>query len=974
VIKQILTSIALFVAVSVNAQIARQWVATHNGQGDFNDRYTCIIRDGIGNYYLGGSTVNPGTDRDFLVVKTDVLGNTIWAIQLDGSGQAADEVTGLALTPTGDLVATGISKGDNTSDDFWTIKMDFAGDTLWTRRYDYIGEYDQPNALAVDAEGNVVVTGLSDGDGGAGENDDYLTLKYDANGTLLWARRFNGFGDGIDRAVDIATNSAGQVFVTGRSDNGQNDDYVTICYTASGNQQWIKYDDRGDRDRATALTLDPSGNLLITGQSNNGDNDDFWILKYTPNGIPLWQKAYDFVDDDRALAIATDASGNVFVTGQSDQNFNATRNWDIATVGFSSNGNPLWVARYDGQESQDEFPTAIATDESGHVFVTGRGDNDPGTTIDNEIVTFQYQAFNGTEQWRAIYPGPINRDNGSTAINSDGNGGCVLVGYAEDSTAFRNALFVNYSNTGLQLWEKQFNGTGDNNDSVRHLGVDNAGNVYAAGFTVSNGDNRNLTLMHFNADGSYACRYVENGSAVSAYDDAQGLIMGNDESPIVMGYVKNSGSSNDIYLAKFNATCDTIWDKNVNGAANGSERAYDMISDGSGNLLLTGRSDQQAGPIANDVCYTLKMRESDGATIWVKKYEADTAATKSERGVVIKAQDANQVYVLGRAFNGLDYDVFLLKYDGNGNQLWAKPWTANLSNDIPVDMALDVSGNIYLLANTSPNVEDSVHDMVLLKYSTSGNLLWTVQYNYAANGNDEAVALSVDNNGDIIISGKVDTKPGPEVTYGIILIKYNPDGALTWVKNVNTPGDTDYVPDAMEVQANNQIYVAGHANMGTVAKPNFNVIAYIFDFNGHELWSDTYDGTAPDGSDIPNTILLKGNDFYIGGSTVQPGQQRDILVIKYSGTVLKTTTALETAIQIYPNPALGTLTFKGLPTDENMIMELYDATGRRLKIQSLSGSSIFNCPLSDLPSGMLLYRIFSGNNLLVAGKVYHSNQ
>jgi hypothetical protein len=131
---------------------------------------------------------------------------------------------------------------------------------------------------------------------------------------------------------------------------------------------------------------------------------------------------------------------------------------------------------------------------------------------------------------------------------------------------------------------------------------------------------------------------------------------------------------------------------------------------------------------------------------------------------------------------------------------------------------------------------------------------------------------------------------------------------------------------------------------------------------------------VPNGSDIPNTVLLKGNDFYIGGSTVQPGQQRDILVIKYSGTVVKTTTALETAIQIYPNPAIGTLTFKGLPTDENMIMELYDATGRRLKIQSLSGSSIFNCPLSDLPSGILLYRIFSGNNLLVAGKVYHSNQ
>ncbi|MEO6037230.1 MAG: SBBP repeat-containing protein, partial [Saprospiraceae bacterium] len=293
--KHILLAVVLLATLRLDAQITRQWVATHNGQGDFNDRFTCVIRDPAGNYYLGGSTVNPGTDRDFLVLKTDPAGNTLWMLQLDGSGQAADEVSSLALAPSGDLIATGISKGENTSEDFLTLKVNASGDTLWSRRYDYIGEYDQPNALAVDAAGNILVTGLSDGDSGAGENDDYLTLKYDPNGNLLWANRYNGLGDAIDRAVGIAANAAGQVFVSGRSDNGQNDDFVTICYDASGVQQWIKLDDRGDRDRATALTLDAEGNLLIAGQSSNGDNDDFWTLKYTPAGTLLWQKSYDFV-------------------------------------------------------------------------------------------------------------------------------------------------------------------------------------------------------------------------------------------------------------------------------------------------------------------------------------------------------------------------------------------------------------------------------------------------------------------------------------------------------------------------------------------------------------------------------------------------------------------------------------------------------------------------------------------------------
>lgn len=959
-------------ALTANAQMTRQWVATHNGQGDFNDRYTCLLRDPAGNYYLGGSTVNPGADRDFLIVKLDAVGQTLWTLQLDGEGHAADEVAALALSATGDVVATGISKGDNTSEDFWTLKIKTNGDTVWSRRYDFIGEYDQPNALSIDPAGNIVVAGLSDGDAGAGENDDYVTLKYSPDGQLLWSKRFNGLGDAIDRATGVVANGAGQVFVTGRSDNGTNDDYVTICYDANGNQQWIKYDDRGGRDRATAITLDFAGNVLIAGQSDNGDNDDFWILKYTPAGNPIWQKAYDFVDDDRALALATDATGNVFVTGQSDQNFDATRNWDIATVGFSVNGNPLWVARYDGPLSQDEFPTAIAVDAMGHLFVTGRGDSDPGTTIDNEIVVIRYQSSNGLEQWKTIYPGLVNRDNSSNAIYADESGGCLVAGYLEDSTAFRNALALHYNNAGAADWQHEFDGVGDNSDSARELAVDNAGNVYTAGYTISNGDNRNLSLIHFNPDGSFACRYVENGSAVSALDDAQGLILSDDERPIVMGYVKNSGTSNDIFIAKLNQTCDTLWDKNINGGANGTERPYDMVRDGAGNLILTGRSDQQAGPISNDVCYTLKLRETDGVTLWVRKYDADTTAGRFERGVLTRIMDPNQIYVAGRAFNGLDYDVFLLKYDANGNTMWVKSWAATASNEAPVDMALDASGNIYVLANTAPSSADSLHDMVLLKYNAAGALLWTVLYNDTGNGNDEAVALAVNAQGDILMTGKVDTKTGSAVAYGIRVLKHSPDGALTWAKLLSPLGDTDYSPDAMALRDNGQIFLAGHGNQGTEALPNINLLAYALDTNGNLLWSDSYDGTTVNGSDVPNSILLKGNDVYIAGNTEQPGQQRDLLLLKYSGTLVEVTTPETSTLEVYPNPARELLTIKGLPVTEPVYLEILDARGCLLLERQTEGALAVECQISNFPEGILFYRIFTVNRLLGAGKIYHS--
>lgn len=957
----------LAITVQTHAQINRQWVATYNGQGDYNDRYTCIVRDAAGNYYLGGSTVNSGTDRDFLIQKTDAAGAVLWTLVLNGSGNAADEVASIQLAPSGRLIATGISKGDNTSEDFLTLSLTTDGDTIWTRSYDFTGEYDQPNALAVDAAGNIIVTGLSDGDPGSGENDDYLTLKYNADGVLLWANRFNGLGNAIDRAVGVATNASGQVFVTGRSDNGINDDYVTICYNANGTQQWIKYDDRGDRDRATALTLDPSGNLLITGQSDNGDNDDFWTLKYTTAGVLLWQKAYDFVDDDRALAITTDQNGNVFITGQSDQDFTAGRNWDIATVAFSATGSPLWAARYDGSVSQDAFPTAIATDATGHVFVTGLGDNDPGITIDHEIITVSYLASNGTQSWLSTYAGLANRDNASNAVTSDGNGGCWVAGYAEDNTAFRNALRLRYSGTGAKISDNEFSGVGDNNDAVRRLAADDLGNVYAAGFTVSNGDNRNLMMARFTSGGLFDCRYVENGSAASAIDDAQGLIIAGDGNPIVMGYVKNSGSSNDIFLSKFNATCDTLWARNINGSANGSERAYHMSRDGNGSVLLTGRSDQLPGPLANDVCYTMKVNESTGAVAWIKKFDADT--TGAERGIVVKAKDPNQIYVAGRAFNGTDYDIFLLKYDALGNLLWSKPLTTTGSNEEPIDMAISAAGNIYILGNSSLAGADTIHDIMLLKFNAAGALQNAVFYNHSTNGNDEGVALAIAGNDNIIIAGKSDLAPGAAVRYGISLLKYDQNTNLLWAKTLPSNSLNDQIPDAMTLNSSGQIYLAAHRNDGSDVLPDNNVVAMVCNPNGDLIWSDTYSGDVVNGSDIPNTILLKNNDFYLGGSTFKAGQQRDMLVIKYSGTVTATHTPADTALAVYPNPAGDVLHIKGLAGYEEASIELLDVAGRMLERQRISENAA--CDLTRLDSGLYFFHIVSNGQSILTGKFTH---
>src|SRR6185295_5092027 len=86
---------------------------------------------------------------------------------------------------------------------------------------------DYAKAVAVDASGNVFVTGSSVGSAG---NDDYATIAYSGAGVPLWTNRYDGPGNYSDIANAVAVDASGNVFVTGSS-VGSGYDYATIAYS-----------------------------------------------------------------------------------------------------------------------------------------------------------------------------------------------------------------------------------------------------------------------------------------------------------------------------------------------------------------------------------------------------------------------------------------------------------------------------------------------------------------------------------------------------------------------------------------------------------------------------------------------------------------------------------------------------------------------------------------------------------------------
>ncbi len=327
--------------------------------------------------YVTGETYSSSAYFDFATIKYDASGEQQWVALYNGQSNSDDAARAIALDESGSILVTGQSWGSGTSYDYATIKYNASGAQEWVMRYNGPGNTnDQAADLGVDASGAVYVTGAS---GEGSQNlSDYVTVKYSSSGVQQWVARYS---DWYDYAAAIAVSGSGDVFVTGRSYSiGTYYDYATVKYNAMGVQQWVRrYHGGTSDDFAYALAIDPAGNVYVTGEGGP-DTVDYATVKYNAAGVEQWVATYNGPGNavDRGFAIDVDAAGNVYVSGESS---GAGTETDIATVKYSASGTEQWVIRYDGPGESFEEATALALDESGNVYATGRSAFLGGSTI-----------------------------------------------------------------------------------------------------------------------------------------------------------------------------------------------------------------------------------------------------------------------------------------------------------------------------------------------------------------------------------------------------------------------------------------------------------------------------------------------------------------------------------------------------------------------------------------------------------------
>ncbi len=310
-----------FFVVKYNSSGTKQWtqqLGTPSTEGANG-----VATDSSGNVYVVGVTYgklgnNKWGNSDLFVVKYNSSGTWQWTKQ-QGSG-SWDEARGVATDSSGNVYVVGGTKGDKMNGvkigynmtEIFVIKYNSSGAMAWTK---VLGTWrkDFANAVNIDSSGNIYLVGAT-------ERDLEAECK---------------------KHKQECDNFAG------------GDDLFVVKFNSKGEKQWTKQLGTRRNDRATGVATDSSGNIYVTGytywrldgNTYAGSNDAF-VVKYLDNGTKLWTKQFGTPSSDLADGVATDSSGNVYVVGYTYGDLDGNTNTgasDIFVVKYNSSGTKQWT-------------------------------------------------------------------------------------------------------------------------------------------------------------------------------------------------------------------------------------------------------------------------------------------------------------------------------------------------------------------------------------------------------------------------------------------------------------------------------------------------------------------------------------------------------------------------------------------------------------------------------------------------------
>ncbi|RPI18341.1 MAG: T9SS C-terminal target domain-containing protein [Ignavibacteriae bacterium] len=420
-----------FIQIS-QSQIIQQWTREYP-----TISYSAFINttDDSGNVYTAGGTVN-GDNSDFLLIKYDSSGNQLWLKTYNGPADRNDFIKCITKDKFGFIYVSGESEKINGEEEFCTQKYNAAGTLLWTARYNSVYDHiNKPVAMALDKNGNIFITGKCGESSNNPQKYQFLTLKYNNNGDVLWFQYFGQVGSN-DEPVAIALDSTGNCIITGRC-NCTNYLFgiITIKYSPAGTIIWEnEIPPLGFSGREPfLLKTDKYNNIIISGiteDSVSGYHYRFFTIKYNSKGAKLWEKIYRSSNTSIfPYALLIDKNGNSYVAGTEHAS-----TYNSIIVLYDSSGNFLWTNTYDS--GGNESVTAASFDTAGNIILTGSIKT--GST-NNDVFVLSYSTER-TQLFTYRYIRQENDFGSSVSINKYNN--MFITGY--DSASVYKIITIKF--------------------------------------------------------------------------------------------------------------------------------------------------------------------------------------------------------------------------------------------------------------------------------------------------------------------------------------------------------------------------------------------------------------------------------------------------------------------------------------------------------------------------------------------------
>lgn len=312
--------------------------------------------------------------------------------------------------------------------------------------------------------------------------------------------------------------------------------------------------------------------------------------------------------------------------------------------------------------------------------------------------------------------------------------------------------------------------------SMGDLGGPNAGetDVFLARF---DGDSNQLWIRQFGTDR----REYANGLAP---DGAGGVyVTGN----VFKGSLGGpSAGRNDVYLARYDGDGNRLWI--LQFGTNDEDVSYDLAPDGVGGVFVAGETlADLAGPSAGGYDAFLARYDDAGNRLWILQFGTD----REDRAAALAPDGRGGVLIAGRTEGALvggpkssERDAFLARYDAEGNQLWIRQFGTTVWEEI-TELASDGSGGVFATGRTrgdlgGPNLGDD--DVFLTRYDGEGNRLWMRQFGSITL--EESLALAPDGGGGVLVAGYTSgVMGGPSAGhYDVFLAHYSRSGEQRWIR------------------------------------------------------------------------------------------------------------------------------------------------------------------------------------------------